>query len=76
MNTGNCRFTNEELPPLNVFEQKLQEETKIIRKFSIDNKNDVLFIIGKPGVGKIHLVTELEQQNIISNIIVERLWIS
>lgn len=76
LNTGNFRFTIEDLPPLNVFEQKLQEETKIIRKFSIDNKNDVLFIIGKPGVGKSHLVTELEQQNIISNIIVERLWIS
>jgi len=76
LNTGNFRFRIEDLPLLNIFEQKLQEETKIIRKFSIDNENDVLFIIGKPGVGKSHLVTELEQQNIISNIIIERLWIS
>lgn len=76
LNTGNFRFRIEDLPLLNIFEQKLQEETKVIRKFSIDNENDVLFIIGKPGVGKSHLVTELEQQNIISNIIIERLWIS
>lgn len=76
LNTGIYKFVLDDLPPLNIFEQKLQEETKVIRKFSIDNKNDVLFIIGKPGVGKSHLVTELEKQNIISNIIVERLWIS
>ena len=76
LNTGIYKFVIDDLPPLNIFEQKLQEETKVIRKFSIDNKNDVLFIIGKPGVGKSHLVTELEKQNIISNIIVERLWIS
>ena len=75
LNTGNFNFTIQDLPPLKIFEQKLQEETKIIRNFSLKNK-DILFIIGKPGVGKSHLVTELEEQNIISNIIVERLWIS
>lgn len=76
LNTGNFNFNIHDLPPLNVFEQKLQEETKIIRNFSLNNKNDILFIIGKPGVGKSHLVTELEEQNIISNVIIERLWIS
>lgn len=75
LNTGNFNFTIQDLPPLNIFEQKLQEETKIIRNFSLKNK-DILFIVGKPGIGKSHLVTELEEQNIISNIIVERLWIS
>lgn len=76
INTGIYKFVIDDLPSLNIFEQKLQEETKIIRKFSINSKSNVLFIIGKPGVGKSHLVTELEQQNIISNIIIERLWIS
>ena len=76
LNTGNFNFTIHDLPPLNVFEQKLQEETKIIRNFSLNNKKDILFIIGKPGVGKSHLVTELEEQNIISNAVIERLWIS
>lgn len=76
INTGNYKFEISDLPPLNIFEQKLQEETKMIRNFSLNDKNDILFIVGKPGVGKSHLVTELEEQKVISNIIVERLWIS
>lgn len=76
INTGDFKFEIHDLPPLNVFNQKLQEETKIIRNFSLNNEMDVLFIIGKPGVGKSHLVTELEERKIISNILVERLWVS
>lgn len=72
INTGIYKFVLDDLPSLKVFEQKLQEETKIIRKFSVDDKNNTLFIIGKPGVGKSHLVTKLKKQNII----VERLCIS
>lgn len=75
LNTGNFNFTIQDLPPLNLFEQKLQEETKIVRNFSLYN-SDILFIIGNPGVGKSHLVNELEEKNIISNVIIERLWIS
>ena len=43
INTGIYKFTIDDLPPLNTFEQKLQEETKIIRNFSIDNKNNCDF---------------------------------
>lgn len=76
INSGTFNFEISNLPPLTIFSQKLQEETLIIRNFDISSDSNVLFIVGKPGVGKSHLVNELENQKIISNFVLERLWIS
>lgn len=76
INSGIYNLKIEELPKLYLFNQKLCEETKSIRSNFLDKKINTLFILGKPGVGKSHLVNELEENGEIDNILVERLWIS
>ena len=43
LNTGNFNFTIQDLPPLNIFEQKLQEERKIMNLEIIILKNILMF---------------------------------
>lgn len=76
INSGIYNLKIEELPKLYLFNQKLCEETKIIRSNLLDKNINTLFILGKPGVGKSHLVNELEENGEIDNILIERLWIS
>lgn len=76
INSGNYNLKIEELPKLYLFNQKLSKETKKIRANLLKENIKTLFILGKPGVGKSHLVNELEENGEIENILVERLWIS
>lgn len=76
INSGFYNLKIEELPKLHLFNQKLSKETKKIRVNLLKKNLNTLFILGKPGVGKSHLVNELEENGEIENILVERLWIS
>ncbi|HEY6141869.1 MAG TPA: hypothetical protein VIV55_00390, partial [Flavobacterium sp.] len=62
-----------ELPTLNVFKTYLVEPTVNVTRKVLDVEN-ILLIEGKPGVGKSHLVVNLEKQ--YKNNIVYRFWIS
>ena len=62
-----------ELPVLNVFKTYLIESTVNLTIETLDIEN-ILHIEGKPGVGKSHLVVNLESQ--YSNNIVYRFWVS
>ncbi|EKT4500641.1 NACHT domain-containing protein [Flavobacterium psychrophilum] len=62
-----------ELPVLNVFKTYLIESTVNLTIEILDIEN-ILHIEGKPGVGKSHLVVNLENQ--YSNNIVYRFWVS
>lgn len=62
-----------ELPVLNVFKTYLVEPTVSVTRKVLDVEN-ILLIEGKPGVGKSHLVVNLEKQ--YTNNIVYRFWIS
>lgn len=62
-----------ELPVLNVFKTYLIEPTVNLTLETLEVEN-ILHIEGKPGVGKSHLVVNLEKQ--YSNNIVYRFWIS
>lgn len=62
-----------ELPVLNVFKTYLIEPTVNLTLETLEIEN-ILHIEGKPGVGKSHLVVNLEKQ--YSNNIVYRFWIS
>lgn len=76
INSGNFKVTQDNLPIIHLYKQKLQEETLKVREFIIDDFENILFIVGNPGVGKSHLVNELEQNDNCINMIIERLWIS
>lgn len=62
-----------ELPVLNVFKTYLIEPTVDITR-KVLNIENILLIEGKPGVGKSHLVVNLEKQ--YTNNIVYRFWVS
>lgn len=62
-----------ELPTLNIFKTYLIEPTVDTTRKILDVEN-ILLIEGKPGVGKSHLVVNLEKQ--YKNNIVYRFWIS
>lgn len=64
----------EDLPSYNLFVQKIQEETVIIRK-KLDNiQKGLLYIVGKPGVGKSHFVNEFSKD--LKNVVIYRFWIN
>lgn len=71
----NRKFTIErnELPSIHVFQTHLIEPTVKIAVNILSTEN-ILFIEGKPGVGKSHLVVNLEKE--YKNNIVYRFWIS
>ncbi|MCK9537130.1 MAG: hypothetical protein M0R05_06100, partial [Bacilli bacterium] len=54
-----CVATENELPTLEFISSDLLEKTILIRNPEV-NSEKVLFIVGKPGVGKSHLVNELK----------------
>lgn len=62
-----------ELPILNIFKTYLIEPTVILTRKVLDIEN-ILLIEGKPGVGKSHLVANLEK--LYTNNIVYRFWVS
>ena len=76
INNGEFKFKISELPKIYTFNQKLQDETVFIRNVILNDTPNILFVVGKPGVGKSHLINELENNKIITNYILERLWIS
>lgn len=76
INNGEFKFKISELPKIYTFNQKLQDETVFIRNVILNDNPNILFVVGKPGVGKSHLINELENNKIITNYILERLWIS
>jgi hypothetical protein len=67
------KINREDLPIIKIFETKLLEETINVGKKHLEFSN-ILFIEGKPGVGKSHYVNTLS--NIYGNNIIYRFWIS
>lgn len=63
----------EELPLIDIYDIHLQEETINVGK-KILEIDDILFVEGKPGVGKSHLVTCLAKE--FENCLVYRFWVS
>jgi len=63
----------EELPLIDIYDIHLQEETINVGK-KILEIDDILFVEGKPGVGKSHLVTCLAKG--FENCLVYRFWVS
>lgn len=68
---NNNYITKEDLPEYKFYSNQLMEQTIKLRNFNIDN-NMFYCIVGKPGVGKSHLVNELD----IPNSCLYRFWIS
>lgn len=62
----------EDLPEYKFFSNELMEKTINIRNFRINDEYGIKFIIGKPGVGKSHLVNEIKNDNSV----LYRFWIS
>ncbi|TDE29325.1 hypothetical protein E0I61_09185 [Flavobacterium ranwuense] len=62
-----------DLPALNIFKTYLIEPTVNVTRKVLDVEN-ILLIEGKPGVGKSHLVVNLEKQ--YKNNIIYRFWVS
>lgn len=63
----------EELPSIDIFDIHLLEETVNVGKKLLEFEN-ILFVEGKPGVGKSHLVTCLAKE--YKNSLVYRFWVS
>lgn len=76
LNTGKFSVKLKELPPLYLFNQKLQEDTLLVRNINLDKEKKQICIVGNPGIGKSHLVNELQMNGNLKNCIIERLWIS
>jgi hypothetical protein len=67
------KIKQEELPLIDIYNIHLQEETINVGKKILEFE-DILFIEGKPGVGKSHLVTCLAKE--FENCLVYRFWVS
>ncbi len=67
------RIKQEELPIIDIYNIHLSEKTINVGKKLLECE-DILFIEGKPGVGKSHLVTCLMEEH--ENCIVYRFWVS
>ena len=63
-----------ELPQYSLLEHNLKEKTVLIREESLCVEQGILYVVGKPGVGKSHFVNELEKQ--LENALLYRFWIS
>jgi hypothetical protein len=63
-----------DLPRYSLLEHELKEKTVVIRKESLSVERGILYVVGKPGVGKSHFVNELENQ--LENMMLYRFWIS
>lgn len=63
----------EELPTIDIYDIHLRGKTIDVGKKLLDSEN-ILFIEGKPGVGKSHLVTCLAKE--YKNCLIYRFWIS
>lgn len=62
-NYYDCKIDSSELPNVEFMSSDLLEKTFLIRNMQIEFDNNILFIVGKPGVGKSHLVNELNAQD-------------
>lgn len=63
-----------DLPVYDILSHELKEKTLEIRNESLNIEKGILYVVGKPGVGKSHFVNELESQ--LDNFILYRFWIS
>ena len=70
-NYYDCKIDFVDLPGLDFMTSDLLEKTFLIRSIEIESKG-ICFIIGKPGVGKSHLVNELN----VSDQRLYRFWVS
>lgn len=57
-NYYDCEINLNDLPAIKIMSSDLSDKTLHIRNFKFENKK-ILFVLGKPGVGKSHLVNEL-----------------
>lgn len=62
-----------DLPPLETFSTKLEQETLVVRKFTEQVGNGILQIEGTPGIGKSHLVDIITRDFL--DAVVYRFWI-
>ena len=67
----NCRVNKSDIPKKKFISTDLVENTILVRNFKVEPKK-VLFIVGKPGVGKSHLVNEIK----VKENRLYRFWIS
>lgn len=76
INTSNAilKISIEDLPKLSVYNINLQNNTLMIRDPLNEIDSGILYITGKPGVGKSHYVNEIKEK--FPDAIVYRFWIS
>lgn len=73
LDNRSLNISKEELPTIDIYNIQLSEKTIVIGKKLLEFE-DILFIEGKPGVGKSHLVTCLSEE--YDNSLIYRFWIS
>ncbi len=73
LDNRNLIISKEELPVIDVYNIQLLEKTIDVGK-KLLQFDDILFIEGKPGVGKSHLVTCLSEE--YDSILIYRFWVS
>lgn len=71
---ANFLIKKSELPNYNILDHELKEETLNIRDESLCIEKGILYIVGKPGIGKSHFVNELVKQ--VDNVVLYRFWIN
>ena len=76
INNDIFKLNKEDLPPVRkLFPTKLDDETIILRADLLPElENGILMVVGKPGVGKSHLVNELDKN--FKHDALYRFWIS
>lgn len=70
---GKFIISQEDLPKLERFGLELEETTVAIHQLPESIENGITWIVGKPGVGKSHYVTEFEKK--FKNAIYYRFWV-
>ncbi len=73
LDNRNLIINKEELPAIDIYNIQLLEKTIDVGKKLLEF-DDILFIEGKPGVGKSHLVTCLSEE--YENSLIYRFWVS
>lgn len=70
---GEFFIRSSELPLHKVFSQKLKADTVYLRNIFFQNEAKIIFVVGKPGVGKSHFVNEFCKE--IDKKLIYRFWI-
>ena len=66
-----CKLNIDNLPRMILYSNALNETSLKVRDFKIDRSNQIKVIIGKPGSGKSHLVSFMENE---PNVVLYRFW--